>query len=315
MDISLVVCTYNRSQSLNRLFVSAADMEVPASLSWELIVVDNNSTDDTKTVIETFAASSGLNVVHLFEATPGLTPSRNLAIRRSKGGIIVFTDDDALATRDWLVQIKRGFDEYQPACLGGRILCDPALPLPSWWDKRWNAVLGHFDLGDQILLAAASDRKEYAWGGNFSFRRDVFERYGPFRTSLGRTPKKLGLGADSEMVLRLRQNNERVIYYPQAVVVHSPDVSRLSRNYLRRWNYRIGVSTCTIDKEYPKHWPRIFRIPRWRYKWAAQTLWDAARHFLTGGSGTALQHQLNLSMLAGYSATAFKRLRKEELGS
>lgn len=309
MDISVVVCTYNRSKSLKRFLDSAAAMEVPASLSWQLIVVNNNSTDDTKNVIEEFAKNSGLNVVPLFEATPGVTPSRNLAIRSSKGEILAFTDDDALASRDWLAQIKRGFDEYQPACLGGRILCDPELPLPQWWDKGWNRMLGHFDRGDQPIVAGSGDREEYAWGGNFSFHRDVFEKYGPFRSTLGRTPKKLGLGADSEIVLRLRLNGEKVVYYPGAEVIHSPDVRRLSKQYLRRLNYRLGVSTCTLDKEYPKHWPRILRIPRWRYKWAAQTLWNAARHGFNGASSASFQRQLNLIMLAGYSVTAFRGQR------
>lgn len=310
MDVSVVICTHNRCASLERSLESLAGMEVPASLSWELIVVDNNSSDGTQNVVESFAARSRLNVRRLFEPTPGLSHARNCGIQGSSGKIIAFLDDDVEVWRYWVAKVKQGFDEYNPACLGGRILRDPTLPLPDWWDRAWRSVLTHFDRGNEVAIAGPNDRIEYAWGANISFRREVFEKYGLFRTDLGRTPRSLGLGEDSELVLRLRQNGERVIYYPQAVVVHSPDASRLSKQYLRRWNYCVGVSTCLIDMEFPKQWPRIFRIPRWRYKWAAQTLWNAARHGLTGGPHEAFQQQLNLIKLLGYTVTAVRTRRR-----
>lgn len=309
MDLSVIICTYNRCASLQKMLQSLAEMDVPASLSWELIVVDNNSTDGTRNVVESFAARSKLNVRYLFEPIPGLSQARNAGIRAACGRVVTFADDDVYVSRDWIAKIKQGFDEYQPACLGGRILRDPTLPLPDWWDRSWRSTLGHFDRGNEAIVAGPQDRVEYAWGGNISFRRDVFEKYGLFRTDLGRTPSSLGLGEESEMVLRLRQNGEIVVYYPQAVVVHSPAVDRLSKQYLRRLTYRLGVSTCLIDMEFPKHWPRIFRIPRWRYKWAAQTLWDAVRHGFIGDSTVAFQNRLNLVMLAGYSITAFRGRR------
>lgn len=310
VDISIVICTHNRCASLKKTLDSIADMDVPGSLSCELIVVDNNSNDGTKSVIESFASRSGLNVRYVFEGKPGLSIARNCGIYHSRGEIVSFTDDDVLVSGDWVTQLKRAFDEYRPACLGGKILLDRSLPLPSWWDQRWRSVLAHFDRGDEVVIAGPDDRTEFAWGANVSFRREVFEKYGLFRTNLGRTPNSPGLGEDSEFVLRLRQNGERIVYYPGAVVIHSPSVERLSKRYLRRWNYCLGVSTCLIDMEFPKHWPRILRIPRWRYGWALKTLWDAVRYGLASGSHEAFNHQLNLMMLLGYAVTAVRTRRE-----
>lgn len=307
MNISVVICTYNRCASLKKTLASIGAMEVPAALTWELIVVDNNSIDGTKSVVESFASSCGLNVRYQFEGTPGLSRARNCGIRHSTGGIIVFTDDDVLVSHEWIAQIKKGFDDYKPACLGGRILRDPTLPLPDWWDRKWRQVLTHFDRGNEVVIAGPEDRTEFAWGANISFRRDVFEKYGLFRVDLGAGTNVLG--EDSEIVLRLRQQGERVIYYPRAVVVHSPAVDRLSKQYLRTWNYRLGVAACILDRDFPKHWPRLLRVPHWRYKWAAQTLWNAARHGLTGGPREAFQQELNLITLFGYARTAVQPKR------
>lgn len=306
MNISVIVCTHNRSESLGKTLASIAASEVPGSIEWELLVVDNNSTDATRRVAEDFGRNSGLNARVLFEPRPGLSFARNLGVSASLGEILAFTDDDVHVSNRWIAEIQHGFDAHQPACMGGRILRDPTLPLPDWWDYGWRSVLCHFDRGNDVAVAGSDDRTEYAWGANISFHRSVFEKYGLFRTHLGRTPDTLGLGEDSELVLRLRHNGERVIYYPQAVVVHSPSTDRLSKDYLRRWTHCLGVSTCLIDREFPKHWPRLLRVPRWRYRWAFNTLWQAARLGIRGDERARFQQELNLIMLGAYAKTALR---------
>lgn len=306
MDISVIVCTHNRSESLPKTLASIAASEVPGSIEWELLVVDNNSNDGTRSLAENFARTSVLNARVLFEPRPGLSFARNLGVNESLGQIIAFTDDDVHVSTHWIAEIQKGFDAYQPACMGGRILRDPTLPLPDWWDYGWRSVLCHFDRGNEVAVAGSDDRAEYAWGANISFHRSVFEKYGLFRTHLGRTPDTLGLGEDSELVLRLRHNGERVIYYPPAVVVHSPSTDRLTKDYLRRWTQCLGVSTCMIDREFPKHWPRLLRVPRWRYRWALDTLLRAARVGVAGDARARFQQELNLIMLGAYARTALR---------
>jgi len=103
--ITILICTKNRSASLLRTLQSIEGLDSPAGLQWELIVVDNNSSDDTRQVVERFRQTSGLNVVYICEVKRGASSARNAGLRKARGEVIAFTDDDMILGRDWLVNI------------------------------------------------------------------------------------------------------------------------------------------------------------------------------------------------------------------
>jgi glycosyltransferase involved in cell wall biosynthesis len=116
MNASVIICTYNRSGSLERTLASLARMELRDSADWELLVVDNNSKDDTRVVVDGFTRASGVNCRYIFEKEQGLSHARNRGIREAKGEIIAFTDDDVLLDRHWLKNISLGSEWRRGSC-------------------------------------------------------------------------------------------------------------------------------------------------------------------------------------------------------
>src|SRR5712692_10304016 len=130
--ISVVVCTYNRSKSLASTLESLGQMTTPPDLAWELIVVDNNSNDQTKKVVEEFASTSGLKVRYVHESTQGHTYARNRGIETAKGEIVVFTDDDVAVDEFWLANVRHAFDDFDCLAIGGRIVAVWDAAKPRW---------------------------------------------------------------------------------------------------------------------------------------------------------------------------------------
>ena len=306
MDSSIIVCTHNRCQSLRKTLASFQDLFLPEGLKCEIIVVDNNSTDDTKQVVQNFASTSRLPVRYTFERAPGLAHARNRAIQEARGDVLAFIDDDVTVCPTWLAELKRTFDEQGAACVGGRILLNENLKLPAWWDTRCDAVLARFDLGDSVIVAGQDYEGEIGWGANLSFRRSMFERYGHFRTDLGVRPGARLLCEESEFVQRLRRNGEVVVYCPGAIAYHFPEVGRISKQFVRSWYYRLGESTFVWDSTSSESSAGIRRVPRWRYRWALMRLWRLFVGELVRRRREAFIRELEFFAVLGYFGRALK---------
>jgi glycosyltransferase involved in cell wall biosynthesis len=234
--ISVVVCTYNRSESLTRTLQSFKEMSVSEELPWELIVVDNNSKDSTEQVIREFAAKSRVNVRYVFEKRQGLSFARNAGVSAAEGEIIAFTDDDVMVGKDWLGNISRCFENSDIACAGGKILPIWEKACPQWLVEELHRYLALLDLGDREKQMD----KPCLWGANIAIRSMLFEKYGKFDTEMGRKGGKLYAGEEVRFVGRLLQGGERVIYHPDIVVHHFIPARRLRKSYFRKWKYDQG---------------------------------------------------------------------------
>src|SRR5271155_1594923 len=119
--ISVVVCTYNRRESLRTALGSLAQLRAPADSPWELIVVDNNSSDGTPEVVKSFGAGSSFCVQYVFETNQGQSHARNAGINAARGDIVAFTDDDVTVDSGWLCELQKVFDEFDCMGVGGRV--------------------------------------------------------------------------------------------------------------------------------------------------------------------------------------------------
>src|SRR5215470_3773761 len=132
MHVSVVVCTYNRAASL-RLTLRALEVQVtPPSLLWEVVVVDNDSTDGTRREFDTFAANACISMRYLFTAPLGLSRARNAGLAEGRGNIVAFTDDDADPAPDWIARIAEVMAESGADIVGGRIVPVWSRPPPRW---------------------------------------------------------------------------------------------------------------------------------------------------------------------------------------
>lgn len=311
MDISVVICTRNRCALLKKL-LDSLEHPLSADLTWEIVVVDNGSVDQTRQVVEEFARRVGFPARYVLESEPGLSHARNRGIRESRGNIIAFLDDDVTVAPNWLAEVKTAFDEYECACAGGKILLDESVQLPDWWDESFAGVLSLFDTGDSVIISDRDSWAEVGWGANISFSRWVFDTYGLFRTDLGKTPTTTTLGEETEFVDRLRRNGEKLIHYPRAVVYHCPTLERFSRQYLRRWHFRVGQTDFFRQAPDSGDGPRILRVPRYKYRVALRHLRQTFYSALKGNRKEAFWQQLQFLRFSGYFVAAQRRAHRNE---
>lgn len=233
MDITVILCTYNRCSSLKTALGSVALSQLPPSVSWEVLVVDNNSTDQTREVVERFASQYPGRFRYMFEARPGKSNALNAALQNTNADVLAFMDDDVLVEPDWLHLLTSIFESPEYSGAGGRILPEANFLLPFWLETSGPyalAPLAMFDLGP-----TAGRLHEPPFGTNMAFRREVFSRYGNFRKDLGPRPGSEIRSEDTEFGMRLIKGGEHLWYEPAAVVHHEIARSRVTRQYFLKW--------------------------------------------------------------------------------
>jgi glucosyl-dolichyl phosphate glucuronosyltransferase len=232
MNVTVILCTYNRCQSLAKALESAAALRLPESVDWEVLVVDNNSSDRTREVVEGFCRRHPGHFRYLFESTQGKSHALN-GIREARGDILAFTDDDATVEPTWLHNLTAALQNSEWAGAGGRVFPERTFSPPRWLSLKERYALGPlalFDLGPE-----AGELAEPPFGNNMAFRKAMFEKYGGFRTDLGPNPNNEIRGEDTAFGRRLLDEGERLRYEPSAVVYHGIPESRLQKKYFLAW--------------------------------------------------------------------------------
>lgn len=240
IDISVVVCTYNRSESLGATVKSLAAQTLPESIGWEILIVDNNSTDETRQVVEDLQRRYPERIRYMFELKQGLSHARNAAIREARGEILAFIDDDETAAPSWLGGLTANLYTGEWAGAGGPVL-------PKWERPRpnWLAIDSPFTLGPLAAWKAdptVARLTNPPVGANMAYRKDLFERYGGFRTDLGRVGKILLHGEDTEFGRRLMAAGKKLRYEPSAITYHPAEENRLHKKYFLTWWFNKGRS-------------------------------------------------------------------------
>jgi glucosyl-dolichyl phosphate glucuronosyltransferase len=236
MDITVVVCTYNRSESLANTLDNIAKSTLPQSVTWEVLVVDNNSSDATADVVKDCSRRFPGRIRYLFEPEPGKSYALNRAVRESEGAILAFVDDDATVDPAWLRRLIAPLNDSAWSGSGGPVILQWSCPRPNWISTRNMAPLAGFN-----PPRGAGETQEL-FGTNMAFRRVMFEKYGPFRTDLGPTPtgEIPRTSEDTEFVERVVTGGEHLFFEPGAVVYHPVPLHRLRKAYFLEWWFHKG---------------------------------------------------------------------------
>jgi glycosyltransferase involved in cell wall biosynthesis len=236
MKVTVILCTYNRCQSLAKALNSLALQVLPESIQWEVIVVDNNSRDQTRQVVENFCRQNPARFRYLLEPQQGKSYASNKGVREARGDIVAFTDDDVTMEPTWLHNLTANLHTGEWAGAGGRTLPEQDFVPPHWLAslerRSMLAPLGIFDLGSE-----ATELKESPFGNNMAFRKKIIEQHGGFRTDLGPCggdprPQK---SEDSEFGIRLIAAGERLRYEPTAIIYHCVPQYRIQKKYFLDW--------------------------------------------------------------------------------
>lgn len=299
--VSVVLCTYNRSALLHGALTALGQQE--DAPPYELIVVDNNSTDDTRGVVTAFAATAPVPVRYLFEAEQGLSAARNRGIAVATADLIAFTDDDVRAAPDWIRTVATIF-EADPAVdfAGGRVIPHWEAPPPRWLARAGCAPLALVDYGS-ARLRITSPGSLCLVGANLIVRRRVFERVGPFSTALQRVRNGIGSTEDHELELRALAAGCVAVYEPRLSVRAIVPRARLTKRYHRAWHTGHGRFYAVMrDPSFEGTAPgTLLGVPTHLYRKMARELAGWLRALLLFRPSDAFRRELRLRFLVGFA--------------
>lgn len=239
MKISIILCTYNRCQSLSRALESVAATQMPEQVDWQVLIVDNNSKDQTREVAESFSRRDPSHFHYVFESQQGKSFALNRGIREAPGEILAFVDDDITVEPTWLFELTKPLLDTQWSGTGGRVYLPTDFSPPSWMAPEGNhslvSILALFDQGAKPLPLSTPPI-----GNNMAFRKEVFAKYGVFRTDLGPSPGSEIRFEDTEFCLRVMRGGARILYVPSAVVHHAVDPRRLKKDFFLAYHFDYG---------------------------------------------------------------------------
>ena len=276
VDVSVVICTYNRCDLLPDALESVLAQSAEG-VGFEIVVVDNNSTDATREVVESLIARGHRHVRYVFEEKQGLSYARNTGVANARGPIIAFTDDDVRVASDWVPTIKRVFDEHQEVDLvGGKVLPRWETEPPPWLTSDHWAPLALTDYGDDSFYTN-SERPVCLVGANLSCRRELFDRVGLFTPDFQRVKDGIGSTEDHELQRRVWASGGQGLYVPSIVVVAEVQSDRVTKAYHRRWHSghgrfcsRMELDDVTLPVDGPSQGASeavtLFGAPGWAYR-------------------------------------------------
>jgi len=255
---SVIVCTRNRAALLEGCLESLL-AQVP-SVEWQVIVVDNASTDETPTVVDRCRArGDGVRVDYVVEGRLGLSHARNRGIAVAEGSYLLLTDDDVLVEPGWVDGLCRGFFADDVAAVAGRVLPQWPMPPPRWLAGRHANVLAITQLGEDPR--DLSD-EEVPMGANMAIRASLVEGVGePFDTRLGHRGDQFFAYEEVELFRWLRERG-RLTYRPDAVVLHRIDPERMTWRGMRRAAVQNGFGSRRAERlRGPGHVPLRVAAP------------------------------------------------------
>ena len=249
---SVVVPTYNNSATLKATIESLLAQQT--SVSYEIMIVDNNSTDDTALLAGAFADRVNPEVRYLLETTQGSSTARNAGIAAASGEIVAFTDDDCIPRPDWLESLAEVYTAHSSAwSVGGRIVLDLPTDSPAWFrltSPRYDTTrfFAALDLGEGVVKL---EYPQALWTANLSVRKWVFSEIGLFNTALGVTKSSRLAAEDLELCRRIQRSGGAIYYSGRATVRHRVHESRLTKKYFRLcayWGGRANAHPLIRDR-------------------------------------------------------------------
>jgi glycosyltransferase involved in cell wall biosynthesis len=315
MDFTVIICTYNRSGNLPDCVKYLSQQQDTERLDWEVLIVDNNSSDDTRQVAEQLAKDSSIKLRYIFEPQQGLNFARNRGIEESDSRYFCFVDDDIKVRPDWLAALYQALDFQDADTVGGRIHLDPDIQLPPWVTGEVRGFLGYQDYGEEPFWM--DGKSQYPYGGNMSFNRRVVARIGMFNPRLGRKGEgrkrgELFKGAETDYFHRLAApGNARIYYEPRAIVYHQVLPHQLERKYFLTIHYNAGLQKAYYDATPYRR--RVLGIPLFLFPQCGRAMVKYLGQLLTRGPNRAFRQLMTvahfLGTMAGYRKASKNAMR------
>lgn len=267
IKFSFITCTYNRDRYIAQT-LEAVCKQTFNPLDYEIIVIDNNSTDNTARICEEFRVKySDLQFRYFKELNQGLSFALNRGIKEALGDYLIFVDDDETIVPEHLERLDSHLKNFPDALL----IASPVIPMyeeaqPKWMSHYTQRLIGgYFNQGNQVKKLEAQN---YPGTGHTIIKKELYEKYGYYNTELGRKGNSLLGAEDKDMFSRLKKNNIPCYYFPDIPIYHHIPCQKLTDQFFQKLTYSIGKSerirTLSVSKkEYRK------RLITEGIKWAA----------------------------------------------
>lgn len=259
VELSVIICTYNRDKYIYNVLKSIAENDFPKD-RYEIVLVNNNCTDQTEEECSRFMQDFPDVDLKIFkESNQGLSYARNRGISEAGGDVLVYVDDDAVVNSGYLKTYADFFETHQEVdAAGGRIEPRYETREPDWFSKYIRQLItAKLDLGSK---ERRFPKGKFPGGGNAAYRKAVFDKVGLFNVELGRKGTGLIGAEEKDLFDKMTDRGIQFFYLPNAVLYHIIPESKLTKDYFERWTYAIGKSeylrTHSSRKKYLK---RIFR--------------------------------------------------------
>jgi glycosyltransferase involved in cell wall biosynthesis len=263
--ISIVVCTFNRAAMLQDALRSLLTLETAGRFQYEIVVIDNASTDATANVVASLRGGSPVTVRYAFEAKKGIASARNRGVREATGEWIAFFDDDQLADRRWLLELFAYAQENSLRGVGGAVYLRLPHDCTRALDPYVCMLLGESRWSDEPFPYSP---KISPGTGNLMLHRTVFEQIGLFNERFATRAE------DTDLFCRMHAAGIETWYVPSAIVHHVTPPERLTANYLQR--LARGMGEGIAERECDARWLPAFAV-RYVAKVLMQPTWSACR--------------------------------------
>ncbi|MDH3709145.1 MAG: glycosyltransferase family 2 protein [Cyclobacteriaceae bacterium] len=256
-SLSIVICTYNRDRYLQQC-LEHLNQQTCHPGDFEILVVDNNSTDRTSLICQDFRTNnSDINFKYLKQPQQGLSYSRNLGLEKASAPLISYLDDDAYPDSHYVQNLCDYFQSHSEVdAIGGKITPAYEKAAPNWMSKYLLPLVAALDMG---RVPVAFKPWKFPIGANMAFRASVLRDIGGFNPQLGRKGDFLGSGEEKDVFLTLHQSKKIIHYVPAVHVFHTIPNNRLESDYIKKMAIGIGMSEATRLQQAP--WKQ--RIIKW----------------------------------------------------
>lgn len=243
--ISVVIATHNRCKYLSQALQGLINQSLDKN-DYEVIVVDNASTDATKELVkQKFLELS--NLVYIYEPTPSANLARNIGWKKAKAKYVAYLDDDAIPANTWLENILKCFDKVkpEPAIIGGKVVPIWERERPHWLSDKLLSALSLIDYSNTPIYLTG---RKLPFSVNMIFQKDLLEQFGGFDLNLGRKGKKLISGDETAIALKIRNAGYSIFYHPEILVNHIIPANRLTQGWFIKRLYWQGYSDALVWK-------------------------------------------------------------------
>jgi glucosyl-dolichyl phosphate glucuronosyltransferase len=269
--LDLVIPTYNRANLLKECLQSILRASRPDSLHINVVVVDNNSADSTKDVVQSFSEQTDLSVRYIFVARSGKSAALNDSLSQTNAEFIGLIDDDEQLDPDWFEVVYREFVTHPELdYIGGPCSPNWEQARPDWLPLEYGGAMGIVRRPTRIAFSREFDGM--LMGGNAVIRRSVLQRVLPYPEHLGKIGVKIRSGEDEVIYHRLLDIGAHGMVVPELIIHHWIPATRLTRRYLRQWVIGRGISIGSQLRERGFEEPAMLGIPRHKFGAATRSV-------------------------------------------